>query len=572
MVKSKIGVSILIFLAFPMALFCQEVKVAAEIEGKGTIGMPVNGTITVTHDQSLEVDIHSFRLGDKLIEVEFLKDVKLSPNITLIISIYNFSIEPQPPGLHILPEVSVTVGGKVYRSIPSTYEVDEEEAPTQLPTGGPSVMLRFETIVDGDTTIYPGQRINIGYRFIFNYSIDLTREEIPLLEAKGFRKIGGKETKEYTQANLNYLEITQMIEALEPGEYSFELGVIQGRAYRAGRFGQKEYARSESRAESSPVTIHVLPFPEQGKPPSFNGALGESLTFDLSLLTPDEVAVGDKSVLFIKITGKGELASLPMPEVCCQPGFSGFFRISDLPPIEELFGSTKTFKVEMRPLNDTIKEIPSLEFSYFNPKDKSYIALQSAPIPIKVTPLKTKLTIEQRRALFGPEGIPKEELEEEAERMPRPEAIEIEGSLPLTSSDLENKTFGTWWVLLIIPFGIGAVLLQIQMRRYVQKRKQMVKKKRSKDLFQEALQEKPGSSIFFHLLNQAFLLRLVERGDIASVEISLEKLPEKGATGKVRAFLRKIEEKRFSGKEEEFGEKFLQDARKLFKELGTVRK
>ncbi|MFQ5728974.1 MAG: hypothetical protein ACE5GN_01265, partial [Waddliaceae bacterium] len=245
MVTMKSFYTLLFVLAIPLHLFCQDVKVTSEIDEDGVIGMPLKGTITVTHDKSSEVEIDSFRLDKDPIEVEFLKEVQLSPDSTLIISIFNFTLEPQAAGLQILPEISVRVGGKEYRSIPRTYTVKDTAPPPVKSTSEDTVILRFETIIDGDTTLYPGQRLTVGYRFIFNYSLDLTKEEIPLLEGRGFRKIGGKEAKDYTQDSLNYLEATQVLEAIEPGEYTFKPGVIQGRAYRMNNLGQKEYARTE---------------------------------------------------------------------------------------------------------------------------------------------------------------------------------------------------------------------------------------------------------------------------------------------------------------------------------------
>lgn len=565
MVKKQWIPTLLLLLILPLSLFCQEVTVTAEIDEDGVVEMPIKGSITVTHDQSLEVDMDSFRLDDDPIKVEFLKEVRLSPRSPLIISIYNFHLDPQPVGLQVLPEISVTVGGKAYSSISSTYKVVDRAPPSSKPTKpSAAVVLKLETIVDGDTTLYPGQRITVGYRFLFNYSVDLVEENIPLLEAKGFRKIGGKETKDFTKDSLNVFEATQVIQAIEPGEYSFKPGILAGRAYRTDRLGRKEYAKTESRAESQSLTIQVLPFPEEGKPTSFNGAVGETLEFSASLLTSNEVTVGDKMELLLTIEGNGELAGMPMPEVCCQPGYSGFFRLSDLPPMEEVSEMKKTFSVEMRPLNALMAELPSLEFSYFNSKSKKYTTLRSAPISITVTPLKRGAVDERRHVLMEP----KKGLEERAdEKVLQPEPIEIEGNVPLTSADLENLTFGTWWVLLFVPFGISAILLQINMRGYIIKQQQRVIPKQSKDFFQEAFKEGPGSPRFFQLLHHAFLLRLVERGDILSAEIPIHQLSESGVQGKVRAFLHHIEEKRFSGKEEEFGEKFFKEAKMLFREI-----
>ncbi|MGA8165061.1 MAG: hypothetical protein WB791_08580 [Waddliaceae bacterium] len=564
------------FLAFLPSVIVglQDVQVTAGIDQPGIVNQPVKGTITVTHDKNLEIDPQSFQLEGKPLEVEFLKTVQISPDSPLILSLYTFSMEPRPAGLHMLPSVSVTIGGKTYQSISSGYEVKGQTQtpgrPTRpsarpaAPAATRGIVLDLETLLEGDTTLYPGQQITVGYRYIFNYSVDLRREEIPLLYAEGFRKIGSVEKKPYTIGDLNYLDITQKIEALKPGDYRFAPGVVAGRAYRTDRFGRRQLAKTDSSGQSTPVTLTVLPFPEKDRPPSFHGAIGQSLQMNVSLLTPDQVNVGDKIVLQIIISGEGQLSNLPMPDVCCQPGFSGFFRLSDLPPKEDIEGGTKTFTVEMRPLNDRIKAIPSLAFSYFNPINQSYTTVRSDPIPLSITPFKRQPSDVPAP---GQEQLPIEDIGEETIQMPPAGAIEIEGNIPLTLSDLKNRPFGTWWVLLIIPAGLAAFFFQIQFKHYLEAKRQLVKPKQSGDLFREALREKPGSSSFFQLLREAFLLRLVEKGEINSVDVPLDKLPQTEISERVRAFLQNIEERRFSGKEGQFGEEFFQEARGLFEEL-----
>jgi len=581
MVKKHWIILAILYAFVPLFLFSQEVRVTAEIEKNGVVGMPLEGTITITHDKNATVDIDSFRMENKGLEVEFLKEVELSATSDVVISLYNFSLEPQKQGLHVLPEITVTVGNRKYRSVSTTFVVEDQKAtPTRPPPRGAprqatrtartTIILELYNIIEGDTTLYPGQQIVVGYHFIYNFSVDLSKEDLPLLQAEGFNKIGGKDTKEYKEDNLNNLEARQIIEAVKPGEYHFPGGVIEGRAFEVGRHGQKSVAPDDSRAESQPITIHVVPFPGQDKPPSFNGAIGTDLVFDVTLLSHDEVTVGDKIILLIKISGNGEMSTMPMPEVCCQPGFSGFFRLSDLPPVEEVVGPTKTFKVEMRPLSASIAEIPSLEFSYFNPKTKSYSSLKSSPIPLKVNPLQGQPTEEQKRVLFEE----KEETTEEkvADEVIHPDSIEIEGNYRLTDYSLGNKTFGTWWVLLVIPFGIGFIFLQLHMKNFIKQQQQKVKTKRSEDYFKEAMQQKPGTPPFFNLIQKAFLLRLVERGDIPSDDISPDYLPSEYAPGQVKALMREIEEKRFAGVGGEFGEDFIVKIRKLFNQIKPDKK
>ena len=559
MVKSGFMVLILFFTA---ALAAQEVIVTSEIEGVGKVGMPLKGTITVTHDRTALVDENSFLLGAEPLNIEYLKEVKVAPNSPLTISIYSFTLMPDEAGLMQLPEIGVFVGGKEYRSFASTYKVEEIKAGSQSPKS--SIVLQIEPLIIGETPIYPGQRIQVGYRYIFNYSQDLKKEIVPLLEAKGFRKVGGKSQETKMSGKLVHLDVLQEIEAIEPGEYYFEPAKIQGRAWRKGSSGQKDFAVNESLAESTPTTIIVLPFPSQGKPGSFNGAIGEELNFKTILLSSDEVTVGDKMKLKLEFKGVGELATLPLLEVCCQPGMSGFFRISDLPPQETIQDGTKSFIVEMRPLNDKTKEIPALEFSYFNPVDKTYKISKSEPIPLVIKFLKDNENYVQE------DLIDKKEPQKQPvmEKKPLLGAIEIENDFELIEFDLTNHPFGAPWVLYFIPFGIGALLIQKHLRDYLLQKQAEEKIITGQELFKEAVKAGTGNPQFYQKLHNAFTLRLYESGEITQQEMSTDQLPEKGITGVVKAFFKEIEEKRFSRVDEEIDPELIQRAKKIFKDIG----
>lgn len=553
---TRIRNQFLIFFFFiPFFLFSEEVTITAQIEGESVADKPQQGSITITHQKESKVELKSFTLEGKPLSVTFQKDIVISPDSSLIISIYSFEIPGEKKGLHVLPEISAKVGGKIYASTPSTYEVEKKvEALSSAESTG-KIVLGLEPFVEGNKILYPGQRVKVGYKYTFNYNFDLTKEVIPLLDAKGFRKIGDKVLKESNRDGLNIVEVSLIIEAVTPGTYTFGPSLIQGKAYKEDPYGSKQYFKNEYTSNAPPVTIKVDPFPEMGKPASFKGAVGD-FTMELELLSPSEVIVGDKIQVQITISGTGEIESVPMPDICCQPGFSGFFRLSDLPPVEKVQGSIKTFIVELRPLSDSIREIPSLEFSFFNPNTMAYSLVKTKPIPLKVVPLK--------------EEPPKAEPQSSAEPVITPvptRAIEIEGNYPLMAEDLSNSLFGTWWVLLVIPMGALALYLQFNFRKQLDQQKTLIKEKISRDIFEEALLASPGSSEQYNGLRHGMMLRLFERGDINNASISTDQLPNEGLPGEVKTFLMRVEELRFAGKEGESVDGIIKDAKALFIKL-----
>ena len=309
------------------------------------------------------------------------------------------------------------------------------------------------------------------------------------------------------------------------------------------------------------MSITVQAFPEQNKPASFNEALGIFKQFNVSLVSSPHVFVGDKLNLKIAVTGTGPMENVPLPALCCQPGFSGIFSPSDLPPAEEIKDHTKIFMTDLRPLSAQIKAIPPVEFSFFDPSIQTYASLTSQPIPITVT-----LPPQEKRQEISP-SLSKQGAEGLIEPIPQNlnlKPIEISGGDLLTPSDLFNRPLGTLKVLWILPLGVLAILIQLNLKKIMRQYKMVLKSKDSAQLFQEAMQTEKGHPSFYALLNQAFLQRLVERGEIKSADISLDKLPRTGASAMVREFLLGVDERRFSGQPLIFDEAFVEAAHALF--------
>jgi len=552
-----------LLLFLPVTNWAQDVKVTAEVEESGIIvNQPMRGTITITHSKNDQVDQKSFRLEDQPLQVELAKSVQLSPNSDLMLTIYSFTLPGKPGGLYVLKEITVNVGGKSYQSIPSTFEVRKVKKSSPKVSKGVKApkgvsVLRLEAEADGELPMYPGQRIRLVYRYFYNVNFDLTREELPLLNPKGFEKIGGKEVSEYEMGNLSVLEISQIVEAVKPGEFSIGPSVIEGYPYITGVFGRKEYGKNKLQSEVPAVKIQVKAFPKQGKPTSFNGAVGNYTDFQVSLLPRPNIVVGDKLTLIFEISGKGQLETLPLPPLAGQPGILGFFRMSDLPAVGEIHQNKKRFVVELRPLNPSIKEIPGFTFAFFNPKDESYHHLKSDPIPLTVEPVR------QDQQQIAPQGSTEEKVDWDTQTLP----IAVEGNYPLTTSDLKPLRFGTWWVLLLIPFGIGILFLQWQMRDYLEKRKEKIKTKKASQLFEEAWVHKDHPPVFFRGINQAFLTRLYERGEIKDKDLSPEQLSDDGFPGEVRELLTSIDKLRFAGEETVIEEQLLNEMRDLYERM-----
>lgn len=545
-----------------LPLYILAVQVSADIETEAYENEILKGTISITHQKDESVDTNSFSLNKKNLPVELLKEVQISPGNPLTLSLYRFHLPAQPQGLYALPSISVRVGGKVYQSPMSSYTVITKKessatapsssslpSPTQEISSPPATspttsqtpstpVLRMEARVSGKDSLYPGQRTTLTYLYYFSGNIALTKEVLPLLDAEGFVKIGEKEIKNSSQGSLSVQEISQQVEAVKPGIYTLGPSLIEGRAYTEETPGNPSYSSGKLSAEAPPVKITVNPFPKENQPASFNGAVGH-YSFAASLLSSPKVTEGDEMSLALKISGTGNLKNVQAPNLCCQPGYSGFFRLSDLPPSEEIKGDTKTIVVKLQPLNSFIHALPSIEFSFFDPDTASYTTQYSEPIPIQVTPNKNIHPDDQKNAAPSRSSG---EAPPPSSTSPKP--IEIETIFSLSKGDLYNKLFGTWWALAIIPAGIGLLIYQYNLQRFLEWKKTQIPPTTSQTLFDKAF-AKPGKCDFT-ALEHSLRLALVEAKLLSSTE---DPLPQKGLSGEVKNFWDMLEEKRFGGKE-----------------------
>ncbi|WP_036746641.1 BatD family protein [Parachlamydia acanthamoebae] len=569
----RIGFMLLFFFFGHSFCFCAEdVKVTAEIESDHAFaGQPLRGTIMITHDSQETVDAGSFMLNGKTpLKAQFQRDVRMAQGSPLVISIYLFTLDSQDKGLYVLPNIHVTVGGKKYQSALSSYEVHDAHAsrPTAVPAKPSSTyeppsaappkstastntnvtpVLKLEAFVQGKSTLFPGERTQLVYRYVFNTDINLTKELVPMLDAVGMRKVGSKQIHDHTEGNFSIREIMQEVEAVKPGKYVYGPSLIEG------------YAGSERQLLSAPapiVTVIVNELPQETTPKTFNGAIGD-FTYQVKMLTPSTVQVGDKIQLSIQVTGKGDLSTIKLPDLCCQPGFEGLFTQSDLHDSGKIQGDTVSFIAEMRPLSILVHEIPSIEFSSFNPQTKKYVIKRSAPIPLTVTESQPDLQKETQvnaKEAWSPQNA-------------KPHDIEIQGNEPLTRQNLDNRFLATWWSLLLIPLGVGFLLFQIQLKKHLADMQRHSTISQSEQILKEALKNQHQPDLCFALITRALLTRLVEKKKIPTTEVTFGALPREGIVGEVREFLMQVEKMRFSGHPEVSVEEYLTKGKELFSKV-----
>ena len=299
--------------------------------------------------------IKVFKVGGKPVIVTLTDEKVMTAIGNLQLSMYHFEMASLPKGLQLVPEVQVSIAGKIYRSVPSTFEVrsgystsQSSNTPSPAPSNssisrrvqGTAPTLTFQAFVDGPKTLYPGQKTIVGYNYTYNVSLETTAEQTPLLEAAGLLKVGDKIVQEDEKNGVSTLKLLQIVKGDQPGEFTYGPSTLEAIPYQITNGERVNGDKISSTATA--ITIKVIPYPALDKPPSFNGAIG-SFDWKVSLTSSADVSVGDELSLSIDATGKGDWDTVSLPELCCQPSISGQFRLSDLPAVGENHWRFQTF-------------------------------------------------------------------------------------------------------------------------------------------------------------------------------------------------------------------------------------
>ncbi|MCB1134956.1 MAG: BatD family protein [Chlamydiia bacterium] len=549
MVKAKIGSLTCILCLCWMAILSAEVKVSTELNTAIiSENQPFDVYVKVFHDEAMQVDHKSFKLDGDPIEVDLI-NVAQQSSVTIVngrrteeryvIETFRFIAEGRPSGRYVLPILTLKVDGKEYATDEVTFEILAADQNGEL---------RLEAIIDGVTPFYPGQKARFIYRIYSKNKVEITLEDLPLLKAEGFRLLGERKLRNLTRGGRNVLEVIQEVQAIKPGRYRFGSSAIEGFAYQETVFSRRRYLQPRLRAVAEPVSIEVASFPEAGKPPEFNGALGTYALY-ARLVGEREVQVGDKLEVEVRVSGSGEWETVQLPVLQQVRNFSGNFRLSDLPPIGQMKGEEKVFMVELRPLSDAVTEIPAIPFASFDPVSQKYNRQQTAPISITVqkgkalppvAPSSDQQKVQEERSLAV-------QAKQDSE-VPPP--IQISGNERLRAADLRRQRPSSLWPTVLLL--AGAMLLQVLWKA---KRSRMQKKEpppiRAVDLLQQARQQRADRNQSLALLEQALWLSLQESDPVVHRESGMDALGGVGLQGAYRELLRTLSAQRFAGDSEE---------------------
>ena len=342
-------------------------------------------------------------------------------------SVLSWQISATEPGQYEIPPQEYHIGGVPYMTNATKLVVTTNPAYPVTPFD-PLMTMRVEKrelyvgeVMPITVSLYIHRRATVHrYGLVELPKDSFAVQRFPLLPEDNIVPMGGQE---YHEAAFH-----STMSALKPGK--MKLGPptmeVQIEVPLAGNGNYNPLLGSMTdirryKPEGNEIELLVKPVPEQGKPKSFSGAVGQ---FDFSITAePKQMVLGDPIAIEMVITGTGNFDAIVAPPMTNAENwkiyparrFSPDGVMSANVPVldgEKLAVQRLGFTQVIMP-KKVVDFIPSFEFSYFDPQEKKYVTRVTEPIPIQVTaaehpaeaaPLETRVAVPATQE--EPEKVP----------------------------------------------------------------------------------------------------------------------------------------------------------------------
>lgn len=312
---------------------------------------------------------------------------------------YVYTLRPRRTGSLVIGSAQVSFKGKKYQTEPIEIEVVRGELPEQRVQPGPPASVPdksiFLTANADKTTAYLGEQITVDYSLYTAVNLGNVRlgnlpsysgfwsEELFSAKRLNFssKVVGGKR---YDVAPIKRIALFPAAQ----GEFHLDpMSIICEVPVRTGDIFQDFWGRTRSvDVKSTPIQIKVNPLPAKGKPLDFSGGVG---SFKFSVKPSSRtVRVGEPANITVTVSGRGNVRTLQVPRLPDLEGFKVYEPEMnlDISKSGSRISGTKTCKYMIVPNRQGKSVIPSLSFSFFNPKDERYHHITTDEIELDVRP------------------------------------------------------------------------------------------------------------------------------------------------------------------------------------------
>lgn len=359
--------------------------------------------------------------------------------------VFRFEFRPTRAGVAEVGPFSVTQGATTRTTPPVRLNI------RQVPSSD-RVGVALELPAD---PVYVGERVPVAVEFQLDKELQENLQtytlEVPFFDlSKPLRFIDDPENAGETDVTIItpdgklplkgaarrgargvVVRIERTMLALAEGEISVPpttLFVQEGTRWRRDFFGGRTATQSRRLRAIDPGRVFTVKgVPAEGMPASFAGGVGEGFALEV---TADRtvVQVGEPITLTVTLRGHGNLEAASLPRLDAEGLLPGErFRVPEGDLSGRVEDGAKRFTAVVRVLDDSVDEIPALEYAWFDPEREVFEVTRSRPIALAV----------RSAEVIGAADVFASAPEEGAFREPRLEADAARPrSLALTGADL----------------------------------------------------------------------------------------------------------------------------------------
>lgn len=378
---------------------------------------------------------------------------------------YSYTLAPTSRGSFNIKQASIVIDGKTYKSLAKKVEVT---AAVDKPNGQTTVdefaddNLHLVAEVS-KTNPYLNEEISVVYKLYVSPSIRVSNyrpldnpkynnfwsQDIPVQRLNA--ENGTYQGKPYRYVILKRVVLyPQKAGKLEIEPLSLDV-TVDVPTNKRDFFGGRIYTQTNKTVAAGKRTISVKGLPTAGQPANFGGAVGE---FDFSVTTSKNSLNASESLqAVVEVDGKGNLKlfQLPKPEI---PGSLEVYDPEHNENVRTTIGGMRGKVSDSYTIVPSFKgkyPVPSIAFSYFNPKTEKYHTLNSEEILINVIEGPTNSSTNTAATT----GNTKQSVMTTGNQF---SFIKLKPNLKVIGADnfFGSTCFFLWWLLplLLIPFAI----------------------------------------------------------------------------------------------------------------------
>lgn len=334
---------------------------------------------------------------------------------TSIIQELTVVFRPKERGNHKISNIKIKVDGKEYKApdiaitVSASGGTPQGQGSDDQPVRGvqktPSKGIPFFVRADvSKQSLYKGEQVIISYSLyrkvgLFNISVEkypslsgFLKEELEMPIVAGRRLNSERVIVDGTQYERSLL--------VKYAAYPLKSGKLQvdGMAVKASYQGSLQQGLDDdhdlfstffqqavprtSQQKSALISLEILPLPEDGRPDSFSGGVGDFRV--TASLDKNQAKVNDPVTVRVQVDGRGNLSGVGEPKVDWPRDFEVYESKDNIKTSQSGVG-VKTFEILLIPRAGGKFSLPGIEMSFFDPAEKKYKIERTAPMELNVS-------------------------------------------------------------------------------------------------------------------------------------------------------------------------------------------